>query len=235
MESLIINHGIFKPHLDGEWDDVHHHVVSSCGDQNVIDVVTDRQLDFFDPPIVVIVVMWSVMWSSLFNDRYWHQEGVVIAPSARFGFSLPVGLWNYNRPLESVCIFIFILLLLVFFWVNLLLFLLVRATFKQPWRGRESLPGWSPLTGRRWRHCWNVSKSNNGSVYWGGWLICNDMHVCVCIPILARASHFEYEQASLEIFWEIPCSHDCLYIFLNNAVLLVMNAYTSSQIILCYL
>ena len=47
------------------------------------------------------------------------------------------------------------------------------------------------------------------------------MCICICIltSFLVRASHFRYEQASLEILQEIICSHLCLYIYLYNTLL----------------
>ena len=50
-----------------------------------------------------------------------------------------------------------------------------------------------------------------------GWLMC--ICICILIPILVRASHFRYEQASLEILWEIICSHSCLDIHLYYTLL----------------
>jgi hypothetical protein len=47
------------------------------------------------------------------------------------------------------------------------------------------------------------------------------MCVLIFMPILVRASPFEYKQASLEIFWEILCSHSYLYIFLYNALIFI--------------
>ena len=47
--------------------------------------------------------------------------------------------------------------------------------------------------------------------------------MCICIPtsFLVRASHYGYEQASLEIFREILYIHSCLSIFLYNELLLM--------------
>ena len=49
------------------------------------------------------------------------------------------------------------------------------------------------------------------------------MCICICIltSFLVRASHFGYEQASLELLQEIICSHSCLNIFLYNALLFI--------------
>ena len=43
--------------------------------------------------------------------------------------------------------------------------------------------------------------------------------ICICISILARAAHFEDEQASVEIFQEVVYSHSCLNIFLYIVLL----------------
>ena len=53
------------------------------------------------------------------------------------------------------------------------------------------------------------------------------MCICICIPtsFLVRASHFGYEQASLEILREIICSHSCLNIFLYNALSFITVKY----------
>ena len=45
--------------------------------------------------------------------------------------------------------------------------------------------------------------------------------ICISIPILVRASHFLYEQASFEILLEIIFCHACLDLHLNNALLFI--------------
>ena len=67
---------------------------------------------------------------------------------------------------------------------------------------RKGSPPWLLSFDQKKMKTWPISKSDDDRFIEEVELyvtICK----CICIPILAKASHFEYEQASLEIFREI--------------------------------